>query len=169
MRWLSIFLSRGIPAYFWLGIAYAIYVGLMAAGGVVGVGGDAVTTPGAEPEPFYMAVEASLGASLFEIPLFSGNSFAVTWTVIFITLGFLCSWVEVVRATAIRDTARNDTASLIVTLVAFVLFVGVSSFGTTAFLIVALVGFGDVLLDRYVGQAVARRDFGGMFGGDGHT
>ena len=161
--------SRGIPAYFWLGVLYAIFVGYVATLG--GGGSEAlndVTSAIVEGGPcvpvgdprLYCQVEEELTKSIFSIPLFSKNEFAVTGTVVFIVLGFLCAWIEVVRATNIRSTARNDTWSLIVTLIAFVMFVGVSTFGTTAFLIVAVVGFGDVLLDRFVGQAVARRDFG---------
>ncbi len=118
-------------------------------------------------EELYQRVERALSCEIVTIPLFSSAEFTIDWTVIFIILGFASAWIEVVRATNIRDTARNDTWSLVVTIVAFVLFVGVSAFGTTAFMIVAVVGFGDVLLDRYVGQAVARRDFGGIIGG-GH-
>lgn len=156
--------SRGIPAYFWLGVLYAIFVGYVAT--LAPTGADTV----GEALPLYQQVEEELTKPIFSLPLFSENVFGVTGTVVFIVLGFLAAWIEVVRATNIRSTARNDTWSLIVTLAAFVLFVGVSSFGTTAFLIVAVVGFGDVLLDRYVGQAVARRDFGfpgAHGGGDG--
>ena len=174
MKYLGMMFSRGIPAYFWLGVLYAIFVGYVAA-----LGGEAPTDLlTAAPEgdakgcavnadQLYCQVEAELTREIFPLPLFSGAVFSVTPTVVFIVLGFLSAWVEVTRATNIRSTARNDTWSLIITLIAFVLFVGVSVFGTTAFLIVAVVGFGDVLLDRYVGQAVARRDFGfpGAHGG----
>lgn len=182
MKYLGLMFSRGIPAYFWLGVLYGVFVAYVAV-----LGGDssgAAVTPSADAlagqscldalkgvDPrLYCQVEQALDEEIFPLPLFSQNVFSVNGTVIFLVLGFLTSWVEVARATNIRSTARNDTWSLIVTLIAFVLFVGVSSFGTTAFLIVAVVGFGDVLLDRYVGQAVARRDFGfpgAHGGGDG--
>jgi hypothetical protein len=161
MRALGLFFSRSIPAYFWLGLAYAIFVAVMALGGS---SGDAT---GGEPM-LYQRVETALDGSIFRLPLPSGNEFHVTGTLIFIVVGFLCAWVEVVRATQIRLTGRNDTWSLIVTLIAALLFFAFSPFGTTAFLIVFLVGFGDVLLDRIVGQAVARRDFGGLVGGHDH-
>ncbi|MEM9725543.1 MAG: hypothetical protein AAF909_08790 [Pseudomonadota bacterium] len=165
MRYLSMMFSQGIPAYFWLGVLYGVFVLYVAT-----IGGSTATVDGvAEVVPLYLMVEQDLTEKIFGITLFSGNEFAVTGTVIFIVLGFLSAWVEVVRATNVRSTARNDTWSLIVTLIAFILFVGISEFGTTAFLIVAVVGFGDILLDRYVGQAVARRDFGfpGAGGGGG--
>lgn len=173
--------SRSIPAYFWLGIGYACFVAfiyftgdpeailpaellqeLMVKDNVASVGD--ITSP-----TLNLMVDAMLNKTLLPLPLVSGAVFSITGTTIFMTLGFFCSWIEVVRATQIRNTARNDTWSLIMTLIAFVLFISVAPFGTTAFLIVALVGFGDVLLDRIVGQAVARRDFGGVagFGGGG--
>ncbi|MEL6980243.1 MAG: hypothetical protein AAGM38_16410 [Pseudomonadota bacterium] len=166
MKYLGMMFSRGIPAYFWLGVLYAIFVAYVAT---LAPSADPVAAPSAAELPLYQMVERELNEGIFSIPLFSGNEFAITATVVFIVLGFLCAWIEVVRATHIRATARNDTWSLIVTIVAFLLFVGVSVFGTTAFMIIAIVGFGDVLLDRYVGQAVARRDFGFPMqgGGDG--
>lgn len=159
MRALGLLFSRSIPAYFWLGVAYAIFVAVMALGSGAADGAG---------QALYQRVEASLDGAIFRLPLPSGNEFLVTGTLIFLVLGFVCAWVEVVRATQIRLTGRNDTWSLIVTLIAALLFFTVSPFGTTAFLIVFLVGFGDVLLDRIVGQAVARRDFGGLVGGHDH-
>ena len=35
------------------------------------------------------------------------------------------------------------------------------------FFVIVIVAFGDVLLDRIIGQAVAQRDFGGMIPGGG--
>lgn len=167
--------SRSIPAYFWLGLAYAVFVGViyttdLATGGPetpVGaveetVGEVIAAASGEDTQALNRRVDDALNAELMTLPLVSGADFIVTGTTIFIVLGFFCAWIEVVRATNIRDTAGNDTWSLIMTLISFVLFVGVAPFGTTAFLIVAIVGFGDVLLDRFVGQAVARRDFGGI-------
>lgn len=115
-------------------------------------------------------VEDVLRQPLFHVPLFSGVEFPVSWTTFFIVAGFVSAWIEALRATNIRASG-NDFMSLIVTVVALVLFFGVPWFGTTAFLIVPLVGFGDLILDRYIGQAVARRDFGAVYGphdgGDG--
>lgn len=191
MRYLKIIFNRAIPFYLWIGIFYAIFVLVMSlttsetpaapqpdatvsAPAADAASAEATTAAAAEAdecpiigEQLYQRVESALRCPIVTIPLFSAAEFTINWTVVFILLGFISAWIEVVRATNIRDTARNDTWSLVVTIIAFVLFVGVSSFGTTAFMIVAVVGFGDVLLDRYVGQAVARRDFGGMMPG-GH-
>ncbi|MEL6279335.1 MAG: hypothetical protein AAF661_00995 [Pseudomonadota bacterium] len=158
--------GKGVPAYLWIAIFYIVYVGVIAAPEVFGdiVGSEDAA---ADTTTITEKVEQVLSEQLFAITLFSGQAFAVTWTTIFIILGFLASWIEVMRATKARDFSGNDWMSLIVTVGALLLFVGVGWFGTTAFMIVPLVGIGDLLLDRYVGQAVARRDFGVPFGADG--
>ena len=96
---------------------------------------------------------------LVTVTLFSGVPFPISWTTIFIIAGFVSAWIEALRATNVRISG-NDFMSLLVTIVSLVLFVGVPWFSTTAFMIVPLVGIGDLILDRYIGQAVARRDFG---------
>ena len=170
METLGTLFSRTIPAYFWLAVGYSLFVavvtllpqGDVSADGVSAalLAQDCVLTD----QPLYLRIETALDCRVVTLPLFSGNAYTIDWMTLFIVAGFVCAWIEVVRATNIRDTARNDTWSLIVTIISIVLFAGVSVYGTTAFLIVAVVGFGDVLLDRYVGQAVARRDFGGLVG-----
>ena len=173
MRYLGFIFSSGTPFYLWTAVAYTVFIVVvyLLPTGSVDPENLASTVINNEcaiiGDVFYQRVEAALSCQLVGLPLFSGNTFKIDWNVLFILLGFVSAWIEVVRATNIRDTARNDIWSLIVTLICVVLFVGVSAYGTTAFMIVALVGFGDVLLDRIVGQAVARRDFGGLLpGGD---
>ncbi len=166
MRSLSFLLGRGVPAYLWIAVFYIIYVGAVAAPEAFSsLWGDA---PEAGALSTAEQVELALRETLFRLPLFSGVAFEVSWTTLFIIFGFVASWIEVVRATNARQFSGNDLMSLIVTVIAIILFVGVSWFGTTAFMIVPLVGIGDLLLDRLVGQAVARRDLAvpGFHGGD---
>lgn len=137
------FFWRGVPAYFWVGAIYAA----VALGFQTGTGGDS------------LALEARLATPFTQIPLLTGAPFHVSLNTVFIALGFVSIWVEVVRATRINDRGGNDIFSLLTTLAAILAFVGLPDFGTTAFLVVPLAGFGDLLLDRLVGQAVARRDF----------
>lgn len=174
--------GKGVPAYLWIALFYIIYVGVIAAPEVfndlIG-GGDEPTVSetvegavegavaAATGNTITAKVERVLTSELFTVTLFSGQPFTFTWTTFFIIAGFLASWIEVMRATKARDFSGNDWMSLIITVIALMLFVGVDWFGTTAFMIVPLVGMGDLLLDRYVGQAVARRDFGVPFGADG--
>ncbi len=154
MQYLGLIFSKSIPAYFWLAVAYTIFV--------IVVKFTMAIDAGLNEEAFRLAIEEALLREVFPIPLFTQRFFPVNWLLLFVTFGFICAWVEVLRALEIRRTGRNDTWSVIVTLGAFILFAGFPAFGTSAFFIVALVGFGDVILDRQVGQAVARRDFGGL-------
>ncbi|MEO1330401.1 MAG: hypothetical protein AAFW46_12120 [Pseudomonadota bacterium] len=156
MRFLSFMLGKGVPAYLWIAVFYVIYVGVVAAPDAF----SSIWSEEVAPGQLSIAekVELVLRETLFTIPLFSGTGFEVSWTTLFIIFGFFAAWIEVVRATNARNFSGNDFMSLIVTVIAIVLFVGVSWFGTTAFMIVPLVGIGDLLLDRLVGQAVARRD-----------
>lgn len=136
------FFWRGLPAYVWVGIAYAVVV----AGARV-------------PSGDIVALERYLAAPLFTIPLLNSGTLIVNFNVIFVTAAFVAVWVEVIRATSVRDRAGNDWLSLVATFVAILVFAGAAPFGTMAFMVVPLAGFGDLLLDRLVGQAVARRDF----------
>lgn len=136
------FFWRGLPAYVWVGLAYAIVV--------IGAPDTASNT---------VALERYLAEPLFTLPLLNDGRLIVSFNAIFIIAAFFAVWVEVIRATAIRDRANNDWLSLVATFVAILVFVGAEPFGTMAFMVVPLAGFGDLLLDRLVGQAVARRDF----------
>ncbi len=136
------FFWRGLPAYVWVGVGYAIVIA------------GAPTHDGNVP-----ALERYLAAPLFPLPLLNNGSFIVSWNAIFIFSAFISLWVEVVRATSLRNRAGNDWMSLVATFSTILIFAGSESFGTLAFMVVPLVGFGDLLLDRLVGQAVAKRDF----------
>jgi len=135
-------LWRGLPAYVWVGIAYAILIGTVSL-----------------PVQNSAALEQFLARPLFDLPLLNSGVFAVNWNTIFVVAAFFSVWIEVIRATSLRNRAGNDWLSLVATFIAILVFAGSEPFGTMAFMVVPLAGFGDLLLDRLVGQAVARRDF----------
>lgn len=136
------FFWRGLPAYVWVGLAYAVVViGSPVQGSNI------------------VALERYLASPLFTVPLLNSGTLIVSFNVIFVIAAFVAVWVEVIRATSVKDRAGNDWLSLVSTFIAILVFVGATPFGTMAFLVVPLAGFGDLLLDRLVGQAVARRDF----------
>ena len=147
------FLFRVVPLHFYLVIAYAIIVGV----GSLGIGDETF----------------SWGDKAFALPLFGENAqgepaeVVVTWSGIVVMLAFVAQWLEAIRATAVAGTSRNDVWSLILAVISVVLFVGVPQFQTFTFFVIVIVAFGDVLLDRIIGQAVAQRDFGGMIPGGG--
>lgn len=181
-------LSRGVPAYLLLALFYVGFVVVVAGPSIISgeptavetvvedtdattetaaeteAEGDALEEPAADPDWAQRgkdAIEAAMQRSI-SIPFLSGVSFDISWTTLFIIGGFMCAWVEAIRATN-SQVSGNDFMSLIVTIASLILFIGVPWFSTTAFMIVPLVGIGDLFLDRYIGQAVARRDFGGMY------
>lgn len=145
-------LNRGVPAYLLLALFYVGFVIFIAGPGMLqGEAAEGAT-------PISAQIEQAMGYG-FNVRFPSGVEFPITWTTFFIAGGFLSAWVEALRAANARISG-NDFMSLIVTIVSLVLFIVVPWFSTTAFMIVPLVGIGDLILDRYIGQAVARRDFG---------
>jgi hypothetical protein len=161
--------SSSIPAYFWLIIAYGVVLGVTMLGGS---GAENLADPATAGSALCAAAEGGgarlecrLSTTLFTLPLLVGPGFGISITSFFIALAFVMQWIEAYRATRIRATGGNDLFSIILTLAALLLFVGREEFQTTAFMVVVIVGVGDVILDRIIGQAVARRDFGGMIGG----
>lgn len=145
---------RSVPLHFYLVLAYAAIVGLNGL------------TGGSDGGDF------DWDQRLFDLPLFGGGGSAeageataagieITPVAILIIFAFVAQWLEAIRATRVRGTAKNDIWSLILAVGTLVLFVGVPPFQTFAFFTIVIVAFGDVLLDRIIGQAVARRDFGG--------
>ncbi len=147
------FFTRSVPLHFFLVAAYAIVV---AANGLTG---------GSDGGDF------DWNQRLFELPLFGSGegenaaSITITPLAVIIIFGFVAQWLEAIRATRVAGTARNDIWSLILAVITLVLFVGVGPFQTFAFFVIVIVAFGDVLLDRIIGQAVAQRDFGGIVPG----
>jgi len=136
------FFWRGLPAYVWVGLAYAI-----------------VIAGAPDPRGVPVSLEQYLALPLFTVPLLNNGAFLVSFNTIFVTAAFVAIWIEVMRATSVQTRAGNDGLSIVATFVSILVFVGAESFGTLAFMVVPLAGLGDLLLDRLVGQAVARRDF----------
>lgn len=142
------YLWKTMPANFWLAVVYLITM-------------LSIVISGAE------SVESTLNTPLTTVHLFVGeDGVQVTGTLIMIVLAFVAQWIEAIRATAVKATERNDTMSLVVAFAVLAIFLGVPGFQTTAFFAIVVVSFGDLLLDRIIGQAVARRDFGFNPGGE---
>lgn len=139
---------HAIPAYFWLA---CLYVGVAFSAEYFGA-------PVADGDSAAQSISAYLDTTLFLIPVVSGDSLAISWTVVFVILGFLCSWIEAFRAMNARGKAYNDVGSILTTIPVIVLLVGFETFQTTAFLVIAVVGFGDVILDRLVHRTGTWRD-----------
>lgn len=167
-------IMTGLPFHFWLIVIYVLTVGVFSGtevflnSSVFGSGAeDAAAAEAVAGAATPASLEQQLDARRFDLPLFGGAILPISMTTIFIVLGFLAQWVEAIRATRINRTGGNDLLSVLIAFGALLAFAGVGVFQTTAFLVVVIVGFGDIMLDRIIGQAVARRDFGAI-GVTGH-
>lgn len=148
-------LFSAIPSYFWLAAAYGAVVvsqGGLWSSGPASAGDAAAPSLGA-------AMQAYLDTPVFSAPVVAGDSLPITMTLLFVLGGFACSWIEVFRAMRQTNRALNDVGSILVTIPLIVLLVGVEAFQTTAFLIIAFVGFADVILDRLIQRSDAAGDY----------
>ncbi|MCI4665324.1 MAG: hypothetical protein MRY74_11440 [Neomegalonema sp.] len=148
---------RTVPLHFYLVIAYT----LLVLPGFASVGWELIK---------------DWNAPLFELPLYGEKvvdgktikaGIPISLTAVIVIFAFVAQWLEAIRATRVSGTSRNDIWSLILAVLTVILFVGVAQYQTFAFFVIVIVAFGDVLLDRIIGQAVAQRDFGGIIPGMG--
>lgn len=136
------FLLRGVPFTTWVIVLYAIlvfgYQLIFSAG------------PG----------DTFVDLYLFSIPTLSAASLVVTGGWLLVVLALLALAVESIRATRIRDNTGNDYMSVATLIVALILLIAVEQFSTMPFAVIFIAALIDVLQDRVIGQAVARRDWG---------
>lgn len=130
-------LLRGVPATTWVMVLYAILVF-----------GDRLFFAG-----------TFLEGELFAIPTLSTAMISVSGGWLLVVLAFVALAIESIRATRIRDNTLNDYLSVATLIIALILLIGVEAFGTMAFVALFIAALIDVLQDRIVGQAVARRDW----------
>lgn len=142
-----------IPSYFWLAAAYVAvvvsHVGLWPSDAAASAAGPS----------FSASIQAFLDTPLFAAPVVAGDSLPISWTLLFVLFGFACSWIEVFRAMRQTHRALNDIGSILVTIPLIILLVGVEAFQTTAFMVIAFVGFADVILDRLIQRGDAVSDY----------
>lgn len=159
------FFTRNVPIHFYLVLGYCAVIGISALTG--GPEGAALWNATLFELPFGQGeVAPATGDGAADAATTTGG-IPITPVAIIIIFGFVSQWLEAIRATRVAGTARNDVWSLILAMVSVALFVGVEPFQTFAFLVIVIVAFGDVLLDRIIGQAVAQRDFGALVPGQG--
>jgi hypothetical protein len=136
------FLIRGVPATTWAIVLYAILV----------FGYQLIFSSGAG--------DTFVDLYLFSIPTLSSASLIVTGGWLMVVLALLALAIESIRATRIRDNTGNDYMSVATLILALILLIAVPQFTTMAFAVIFIAGLIDVLQDRIIGQAVARRDWG---------
>ncbi|KHD09752.1 hypothetical protein PN36_27995 [Candidatus Thiomargarita nelsonii] len=98
--------------------------------------------------------------SLFSLPLPSGAEWNLTGSDIFIMLGTITLFIEIVKSARTgTGTIFEHALSLVVFIVFLILFLLVESAGTSAFLIVSLMSLLDVIAGFTITIATARRDY----------
>lgn len=141
------FLLRGVPATAWVIVIYAILVyGYL----LIFAGPD---DPVRGPDTF-------IALRLFDIPTLSSQAIEVDGGWLIVLLALIALGIESIRATRIRDNTGNDYLSVATLIISLILLIAVPQFSNMAFGVVFIASLIDVLQDRIIGQAVARRDWG---------
>lgn len=107
-----------------------------------------------------------LSSGVASIPLLSGGSWALTFGDLLIVLGLMLLFVEIVQSTRIgRSSIVNHGLSMLVFVIALILFLGIQTYGTSTFFILMFLSLLDVIAGFTITIRTARRDIG--FGGMG--
>jgi hypothetical protein len=139
------FLLRGVPATAWIVVLYAILVF-----GYQLIFSDQTLDPS----------DTFINLHLFNIPTLSTKSLMITGGWLLVVLALTALAIESIRATRIRDNTGNDYMSVATLIVTLVLLIAVEQFSEMVFAVIFIATLIDVLQDRIIGQAVARRDYG---------
>ena len=106
-------------------------------------------------------VNFELGSDpLFEMGLPSGASWSPTWSGIFILLGVITLFFELLKSTRTTTTSQIEhVLSIFVFVVGLMLFLFLERAGTSTFLIITLMALLDAGAGIFISISSARRDF----------
>ena len=111
-------------------------------------------------------MNAALGGVLFDIPITSGDQLSFTTGDLFIMIGFVMLFIEILKSTSSGTVSiMNHGLSAAVMVIAIVLLLIVQGFGNTTFLFITLMTMFDVIAGFIITTITARRDFGLGVGG----
>ena len=100
-------------------------------------------------------------APLVDLPMYSGETFRVTWGVAFLTFSMVLLFVELVRATRTDTTSiTNHLLSFLLFIVVLLLFVLMPGYGNATFFLFLTMTFLDPMAGLVVTTVTARRDIG---------
>ncbi len=109
----------------------------------------------ANPDP----VLAMFTAPLFSLPMLSGGTWTFTLEHLFLSLGLLFLFFELIKATSIGGAAIAEMAiSTLVFIVFLVEFLLVKNASTSLFFLLMMITLIDVIAGYVIGIKVARRD-----------
>jgi hypothetical protein len=132
-----------------------VFVYNLVVFGGIAIGGDAFKGVDGAPN-----MEALLNSVVFTIPMVSGP-WAATWGTVFVTVGLVCLFVEVLRSASSDSIAiTNHALSLIVLVLCLIEFVVVKGFNTSVFFYFTMMAMIDVVAGFTVSIISSRRDFG---------
>jgi hypothetical protein len=132
-----------------LGISLIIYAVLTLTGAV---GGD-IATCNVLADPCWYQIE------LVPLPMVSGDTWSVTWGDLFLLLSMGLLFVELLRATKTgSESIMNHALSVVVFVVALLLFIIVRGFGNSVFFLFMTMTFLDFMAGFIVTTVTARRD-----------
>jgi hypothetical protein len=104
---------------------------------------------------------ARLNTTLFEINLISGAIWAVSMSTLLIVIGLFLLFIELLKATKIDSASMvNNGLSMLIFVVAMILFIVVEDYGTSTFFIITMMTFLDAVAGYTITAVTARRDIG---------
>ncbi len=104
---------------------------------------------------------ASLEAVLFGMPMLSGSRWTFTTGDLLLLIGLGTLFLEILKAARTKnDAIVNHSISMILLLIAVILFLIVPGFGTSVFFLLTIMCLLDVVAGPIVSIVAARRDFG---------
>ena len=115
---------------------------------------------------FYTIFNFTIGGpwydnSIFTIPMVSGDSWEISYGHAFIIGSMGLLFVELLRATKTgTDSLLNHALSVLVFIIALLLFIIVPGYGNSVFFIFLTMTFLDFMAGFIVTTVTARRDFG---------
>jgi hypothetical protein len=104
---------------------------------------------------------ARLDSTILEINLISGAVWAVSMSTLLIVVGLFLLFIELLKATKIDSASMvNNGLSMLIFVVAMILFIVVESYGTSTFFIITMMTFLDAVAGYTITAVTARRDIG---------
>tara|TARA_R110000824_G_scaffold118960_2_gene271544 strand:- start:159906 stop:160298 length:393 start_codon:yes stop_codon:yes gene_type:complete len=102
----------------------------------------------------------TMDSAVFDVPLVSGAVWTVKLGDIFLSVGLVLLFLELINATRTgSSTIINHALSMLVLLVALVQFIVLPQFGTSVFFLIVVLNLLDVIAGFTVTITAARRDF----------
>lgn len=110
---------------------------------------------------YLFGINFELGADpLFKMPLPSAAEWSPTWSGLFIMIGVIALYFEIVKSTKTgTGTIVEHALSMLVFIACLMLFLFAQKAGTSTFLIITMMSLLDVVAGFNITIASARRDF----------